>query len=286
LLVDALSVTVRALSFVALFQAAGTTMFLGIFGHQLVKTDALVRRLGIASAACAAALVVLHYALEPARMGGELAGMTDPSLQKMVIHSSATVALLLRLVGLALIMFGLVRRAPLHLALGLVGTALVLIAFTTVGHTSSQPDRFVLAFLLLVHLFVGAFWFGALLPLVAISARESPALASAIVERFSSLAVWVVPAVFVAGVAMTSYLLPDLAALGSSYGRLLVVKVSGFTILMGLAALNKWRFGPALGRDDGRVVKAFQRSVQAEFALIVAILCVTAALTTFYSPES
>jgi putative copper export protein len=286
LLVDALSVTVRALSFVALFQAAGTTMFLAIFGHQLVETDALVRRLGIASAACAAALVVLHYALEPARMGGELAGMMDPSLQKMVIHSSATVALLLRLVGLALITFGLVRRAPLHLTLGLVGTALVLIAFTTVGHTSSNADRFVLAFLLLVHLFVGAFWFGALLPLVAISARESPALASAIVERFSSLAVWVVPAVFVAGVAMTSYLLPDLAALGGSYGRLLVVKVSGFTILMGLAALNKWRFGPALGRDDGRVVKAFQRSVLAEFALIVAILCVTAALTTFYSPES
>ena len=85
---------------------------------------------------------------------------------------------------------------------------------------------------------------------------------------------------------MTCFLLPDLAALGSSYGRLLIVKVFGFTILMGLAALNKWRFGPALGRDDGRVVKAFQRSVLAELTLIVAVLCVTAALTTFYSPES
>jgi putative copper export protein len=286
LLVDALSVTVRALSFVALFQAVGTTIFLVIFGHQLVGSGALVRRLGIASAACAAALVVLHYALEPARMAGELAGMIDSSLQKMVIHSSATVALLLRLVGLALIVFGLVRRAPLHLALALVGTAMVLIAFTTVGHTSSHADSVVLAFLLLVHLFVGALWFGALLPLVAISVREPAALASAIVERFSSLAVWVVPGLLVAGVAMTSFLLPDLAALGRSYGRLLVVKLAGFTILMGLAALNKWRFGPALGRDDGRVVKAFQRSVLAEFALIVAILCVTASLTTFYSPES
>jgi copper resistance protein D len=286
LLVDALSVTVRALSFVALFQAVGTAIFLVIFGRKLVRTGALVRRLGIASAVCAAALVVLHYALEPARMGGELAGMMDSSLQKMVIHSSATVALLLRLVGLALILYGLVRSASVQLALGLIGSALVLIAFATVGHTSSHADHFVLAFLLLVHLFVGAFWFGALLPLVAISARESPALASVIVERFSSLAVWVVPGLLVAGVAMTSFLLPDLAALGSSYGRLLIVKVTGFAILMGLAALNKWRFGPALGRDDGRVVKAFQRSVLAEFALIVAILCVTAALTTFYSPES
>jgi putative copper export protein len=49
--------------------------------------------------------------------------------------------------------------------------------------------------------------------------------------------------------------------------------------------LNRRRFGPALGRGDVAAGRRFRHAVAAEYGLIAIILCVTAVLTTFYSPE-
>lgn len=285
MLVDALSATLRALSFVTLFQAAGMATFVALFGRQLTRTRDVLCRMGIVSATGAAAFVVLHYVLEAARMSGEVAGMFDGSLQSLVLHSPASTALALRLVGLVLILIGFFRRDPLGAVPGLIGVTLALLAFTTVGHTTTHAPRGVLAMLLLVHLTVAAFWFGALVPLLVVNAQEPAPLAASIVERFSALAVWLVPGLFVAGVLLAVVLLESFAGLGSGYGTLLLVKVAGFTALMALAALNKWRFGPALARGDTRIRHAFQQSLFAEYALVIAIFCVTAVLTSFYSPE-
>jgi putative copper export protein len=52
-----------------------------------------------------------------------------------------------------------------------------------------------------------------------------------------------------------------------------------------LAALNKWRLGPGVRRGDSRARIRFRRSLAAEYALIAAVLGVTAILTSFYSPD-
>lgn len=285
MLVDALSATLRALSFVALFQAAGVAIFLAIFGRQLMRTKGTVRRIGSVSALFAVLLVAAHYALEAPRMSGELADVMDSSLQALVLHSPASAALVLRLTGLALILFGLAGRVLSRRLIGLGGAGLALLAFTFVGHTTTHSPRALLAILLLWHLAIAAFWFGALLPLVAISTREPAALSALIVERFSALATWLVPGLFLAGVLLATLLLPNFEALGSDYGRLLIAKIAGFGGLMTLAGLNKWRFGPALASGDGLAVRAFQRAVVAEYVIILAIFAVTAVLTSFYSPE-
>jgi putative copper export protein len=80
-------------------------------------------------------------------------------------------------------------------------------------------------------------------------------------------------------------LLPDLAALGNSYGRLLILKVVGFSLLLGLASLNKWRLSPALARGNRDARRAFGGSLVAEFVIIAAVLSVTAVMTSLYSPE-
>jgi putative copper export protein len=80
-------------------------------------------------------------------------------------------------------------------------------------------------------------------------------------------------------------LLPKLAALHRPYGELLIAKVVGFCLLMPLAALNRWRLGPALQHGDPAAGRRFRQVVVAEFALLAAILCITAVMTTFYSPE-
>ena len=53
------------------------------------------------------------------------------------------------------------------------GAVLVAVSFTLVGHTSTSGRRGILAQLLLAHLLIVAFWFGALWPLCQITLRES-----------------------------------------------------------------------------------------------------------------
>jgi hypothetical protein len=52
-----------------------------------------------------------------------------------------------------------------------------------------------------------------------------------------------------------------------------------------LAALNKWRYGPALARQ-ANTGRALARTIAVEYVLIAAVLTATAALTTLFSPDS
>jgi len=282
--VDVLSVTLRALSFLALFQAAGIAIFLTL-DQESKRTEPTLRRLGAVSALIAALALIGQYVLEAARMSGELGGAMDPTLQGLVMHSSTSVALSWRLLGLLLAVVGLRRPTISGRSLGVVGVVMLLAAFTFVGHTSTDALRWLLTPLLLAHLFVVAFWFGALLPLYLISSREPAAIAGRIVEQFSARAVWLVPGLLLAGLLLATMLLPNLAALRTPYGRLLIVKVIGFSALMVFAAWNKLGLGPALGRGDVRAARRLRFSLAAEYTVIAAVLCVTAVLTMFYSPE-
>jgi putative copper export protein len=210
---DVVSVILRALSFALLFQAAGVAIFIAISGRQLAGSRVPVRRVGQAAAAAAIVLVAAHYALEAARMAGEMSGMWDPTLQGMAWHSPARAALICRLLGLALIAAGLKGSSIRRTFLAVGGAVLAILAFTLTGHTSVNAHRGVLAGLLLIHLLVVAFWFGALWPLSIVSLRETPARAFDLVERFTAVATWLVPVILVVGLAMAALLLPSLSAL-------------------------------------------------------------------------
>ena len=282
---DTLSVILRTLSFIALFQAAGIAIFLSLWAAELKVTEARLRRLALLSSVSAALLLIGQYLLEAARMSGELSGVMDPVLQGVVLHSATSLALSWRLLGLLLMGIGLRLRGSGGATLGMIGVATLLTAFTFTGHTSDHAPRWLLSPLLLAHLLIIAFWFGALLPLYLISQREPAPVADRIVDAFSARAVWLVPGILLAGLALATFLLPSWGTLFTPYGELLIVKVIGFSGLMILAAFNKWRFGPALERGDVGAGRRFRRSLLAECGLITAILCVTAVLTTFYSPE-
>jgi putative copper export protein len=284
--VDILSVTLRAFAFVALFQAGGIVVFLALQESEPRAAGPSLRRLGILSALLAAILLITQYLLEAARMSGELAGILDPTLQRLLIGSTASVALSWQLLGLLLIAVSLMRRGARGTAVGVIGVVILLAPFTFVGHTSTSSRRWLLGPVLLAHLSVVTFWFGALLPLYLISLREPAEMSARTVARFSRLATWLVPGLFVAGITLAAGLLPNLAALGRPYGALLITKVAGFCVLMLFAALNKWRFGPALRSGERAAGQRFRYALAAEYGLIVAILGVTAVMTTFYSPES
>jgi putative copper resistance protein D len=273
------------LSFVLLLQAAGVGIFVAIFGRRLASSRTAVRRLGQAAAIAAIVLVAAHHAMEAARMAGEMSGMWDPALQEMAWNSSARAALICRLAGLLLIAVGLQDAGVRGTILAAGGALLATGAFALTGHTSVNAHRAALAALLMLHVLVVAFWFGALWPLYTASLRETPARASALIERFTAVATWLVPVILLAGIVLAVLLLPNVSALGEPYGKLLIAKVVGFAVLMGLAAANKWRLGPAL--VDGRASGLwFRRSVAAEYVLIAAVLTITAVMTSFFSPEA
>jgi copper resistance protein D len=283
---DVISVILRALSFVLLLQAAGVAIFVAIFGRRLASSRAEVHRLGQAAAIAAIVLVAAHYAMEAARMAGEMSGMWDPALQGMEWNSPARAALICRLLGLLLIAVGLRNAGVRGTILAAGGAVLATGAFTLTGHTSVNAHRAALAALLMLHLVVVAFWFGALWPLYTASLRETPAQASDLIERFTAVATWLVPVILLAGIVMAVLLLPNVSALNEPYGRLLIAKVVGFAVLMGFAAANKWRLGPALAHGPVQSGLWFRRSAAAEYVLIAAVLAITAVMTSFFSPEA
>ena len=120
-------------------------------------------------------------------------------------------------------------------------------------------------------------------PLYVVASREPPPIATHLIDAFSRVAAWVVPVILVAGVGLTVVLVPNWATFRQPYGELLLAKVALFAVLMALATLNKWTFGPACA--SGRT-RAFKQAVAAEYVLICGVLAVTAMMTTFFSPEA
>jgi putative copper export protein len=308
---DILSVLLRAVSFVLQFQAAGAVFFAAAFGPALTVSLAGVRKLARVTAVVALFTVAAHYILEAARMAGDMSGMLDSSLQTMAWNSNFGGAFTVRELGLLLIIAGMQPLSAKATAsrfftssvgspvafvmkrlsargftiVGVTGAALVAVSFTLVGHTSVNPRRGLLAPLLLAHLLIVAFWFGALWPLCLVTLRESWERVARVVAVFSAAAFWLAPLILVAGVAVAALLLPDVAALRQPYGELLIVKSALFAVLLGCAAVNKWRLGPALGRGDLQAGRVFRRVVITEYVIMVIVLSVTAVMTTFFSPE-
>ncbi len=278
---DVVSVCLRALSFMALLQASGICVFVSLFRPYLAQSEAGIRRLGVFSAAAALPLLAGQYLLEAARMTGEMAGSLDVSLQHLVLRSPMALTLAARIAGLALIGVALRIRGR-HSVAGAAGVLLVAASFALMGHTAVNPWRPLLAPAVTAHVLIAAFWFGALPALYIVTKRDAPGVAGQAIEAFSRFAVRVVPILAVLGLMMGVIFIRHVAVLREPYGWLLFAKLIGFGGLMGLAAANKSRFGPAVAAGEP---KAFRQALIAEYAMIAVILSITAALTALYSPE-
>lgn len=284
-MIDLAWAVARGAGFALVLQAAGAVLFIAAFAHLAPGTLADVRRLAAGAAGVGLIAVAAQYLLESARLGADLASVLDPSLERVVLGSSVGAALGVRFAGLAAMTLGARSERRSLQRLSLAGLLLAAGSFLLTGHTSISPQRALLAPLLLVHLLIVAFWFGALLPLYRVTRLESRAQAGRVLEAFSRTAQWLVPLIALAGAAMATLLLPDPAALISPYGLLLLGKVAVFVALMGLAALNRLRLVPAIERGEVAALGRLRATVVGEFALILAAIAVTTVMTGFYSPS-
>jgi putative copper resistance protein D len=283
---DLTVVGLRALTFVALFFAVGTWIFVALWERDLAPGQGeRIRNVARAAAVVALIVTVANYVLTPAYMAGSFGSTFDPSLEALLLQSSSGPANIARVVGLALLALSLDRATKLNTIGAGIGAALALASFAFGGHTSIHPLCFVLAPLLLVHLAAAAFWFGALWPLYAATGEGPPQRAGILLDQFTRLAIRIVPLVFFAGLGMSVVFVRSVAELATPYGAMLIAKTVGFGACMALAGLNKRRFAPAVAAGDERATRSFRRTVAAEWALIVVILVTTAIATSLYAPE-
>jgi putative copper export protein len=282
---DSVVLALRALSFVAIFQAAGNALFLDLFGARLsAGVEERVRTLARIAAVAALSLAVLHYVLTPARMAGSLGSTFDSSLGQLLLESNAGSAHIVRIVGLAVLFLSLDRRNRLNTIALRVALALTILSFALMGHTAIHPWRWLLAPLLLVHVGVAAFWFGALWPLHAIAGRESTERGAALIGEYSKLAARLVPWVLICGALVAVVLIRSVAELATAYGAMVLGKTLAFGVLMYLAALNRRRYGPRIAAADAGAVRAFQRIAAAEWSVLAVVLVATALMTALFAP--
>lgn len=178
---------------------------------------------------------------------------------------------------------------------GILGVGLLLTPGLA-GHASTQ-DLVPLALTSdVVHLVSVSLWLGGLAMLaLAVLPRRLPDELAAVVPRFSRIAFGAVIAILATGTFQGWREVRSKAALtDTTYGKLLIVKVVLFALLVGLGGLSRryvqaryrvpaagrLSFGPgtATAEPDTETVSRLRRSVGAETVLAVVVLAVTALL--------
>ena len=168
------------------------------------------------------------------------------------------------------------------------------------GHPSVQSPVAVFFPTNFVHVLAASIWVGGiacLLLAVPAATRRLPAedrsrLLLGTMARFSPFALGAVVAIAVTGVIQAYIDVRSLDALfNTTYGLLVVAKVILLLVLIGFGAVNRQRIIPALKRiveravAPGRTGVSARRSFRAEFALMLTVFGVTAALVS-YAPRS
>ena len=177
----------------------------------------------------------------------------------------------------------------------LAAAAVALVAPALVGHTRAYEPVSLLVATDVVHLLAGATWLGGLvglaLTLPALAGR--PADAAAVLARFSGWAASALGLVALTGSLLAWRILGSWSALtGTTYGRLLLVKIGVVALVAALAGVNRWRLLPkartAVGHgEQQRATTALRGAVRVEAGLLVAAVALTGVLVnTSPRPEA
>ncbi|HWD37172.1 MAG TPA: copper homeostasis membrane protein CopD [Casimicrobiaceae bacterium] len=295
---DGVLITVRAVHFGACVLLAGEFAFaLLVAGHErLERVPRLARRqrgLALYAWLVAVASGALWLVLEAANMSGEtLARAVAEGAVRVVLDrtSFGHVFALRALVSLALVgvlaWLALARGERARHALRLVALLLGIVLLVTlafVGHAAAAGHgaiHVVHSAADMLHLLAAGGWLGALPALTFCLAQPLPvAELGRLTLRFSTLGIVCVVVLAASGSVNALFLVGSFAALtGTPYGRVLLVKLGVFAVMLGLAAINKQRLTPRLVGGDVAAATTLRRRARMESALGVAVIALVGAL--------
>ena len=275
------AIIAKAVGYGAALLAMGGPLFVLVFRSSSNDVRQLARKVAVIAALIGLAVLALRFGIRAARISGMgLSGAVDPMMLGFVWDSPLWAAAIWRGAG-ELLVVALLIRGIVGLSAGLIGALLIAVSYTFVGHSLGDP-RWLLASLLTLHLLAAAFWIGALLPLRhAVGQPEGARL----LHRFGNVASLTVALLVVVGLIFAWLMTGSFSnLLSTAYGKTLLAKLGVVSGLMALAALNKWRFVPALASGTPAAVPHLRRSIQIEAIAVLLILMATATLTSITTP--
>jgi len=208
-----------------------------------------------------------------------IAGATD---LHEVVTALPVVAEHTRYGGLMMVRVGLLlvatllagaSRLRLYPALLLVAVALGLQGM--IGHAGAIGGRIGAGIVAseALHLPAAGLWLGALVPLWLSVGRLPEHAGSAVCERFSPLGLACVLVIAGTGLAQGLELIGSVPALlGTRYGRIALLKIGLFLLMLALAALNRLRLTDQLGQADTGARNRLRLSVASEALVGLAII--------------
>ena len=274
---------------------AGYTFFRQIFEHNESHNNVEIANLKCTKTSAFVAFitnVVWFFASTGAMAEEGIQGALDPDMLAIMWDSSVGDGSLLRGLGLALAIFAITSRIKLKYfglnkylkQIVLVSSLLTLAySFTLLGHVS-ELGIFEKG-LLIFHVLVMAWWFGALLPLKQACQKLDYVELHLLMENFGKQASIAVSLLLIAGLWLAIQLVGSVEALLiSSYGQTLLFKLFLVVSILAIAAKHKLKLVPQLKNNDGR--EALSKSITIEMIVALAILTVTAGLTSVVGPAN
>lgn len=279
-----LSITVKTLTYATTLMAIGAPLLLTTLRTLDREERRWLARFGSFCAALAILLIALRLPIRASfLMGGTWDGATSGMMLGMVADSPLGTSAAVRVLGLLLTAAILLRHLS-GIGIGCLGAAIAAASFGLRGHTLEEP-RIVLGLLITVHILGLSFWWSALVPLIRSATHRSAIRVGELAHEFGQRALWIVLGLSLAGGTMLILFgITSVHAISTPYGQAIVVKLTVFVLVMGVAASNKLKLTPALLAGQSEATARFRSSVRAEAVLILLVLISTAGLTTLSAP--
>jgi putative copper resistance protein D len=299
--IDAAVIGLRWVQYLAAVAALGLPLF-QLFPLRAPRPGPGTR-LAIAAGLVLAAAALGGVVAQTAMMaGGWTAGLDPAALGYVIQSTSPGMAHVIR-AGLAItgvIALLIIPGSRPGSALAIVAFAGAVASFAWSGHGAATEGAAGLVHLAadIAHLIAAAVWLGALVGFCLLLARprsDDVGAASRALTGFASFGTLAVAALVITGAVNAGFLVgvDGLARItGSTWGVLLIVKLALFTLMLGLAAHNRFNLVPALSRavEGGAgtqdLVRRLRISVGLEMLAGVALLGAVAAMGVQMPPAS
>jgi copper transport protein len=258
--------------YLGLFAGVGGAFFVTWIAPARGRSKVMSAGLAIGLLSAAAALGLQGLDLRNLSLGD--LGTSEP--WKAALATSLGPSLLIAIAAMAAGIVAL-RSASVNVARRLSALAMagVGLSLAASGHAATAPPQWLARPAVFLHGVGVAYWVGALVPLLAMAWRPTPALLP-VLNRFSRVAVPVVGMLVLTGLALAIVQLESFRDLiETRYGIILSIKTTLVVLLLGFAALNRFRLTPALASDP-KNARPLARSILFECVVVVGILAVVA----------
>lgn len=261
----------------------GALVTIGVLSHFCLSIQPSLKWLRVSVGALTIGAITKLFAAN-AQLAGALKEIFNQDTFGWVWQSNGT-QFIFFLSGGILAITASVFSAPLFKkVMSLFSILIIAAGFAASGHTQGAENMPLLPLWVVPHILIAGFWIWAPVSLWPHSLLTDKSL-SVRTDRFSLIAVWAVPLIFVSGVYLFWRLNGDLFdGISTLYGRLLAIKLGAALIILGVGALNKFRISKRLRHSPSTGRNALRNSLSVEAVLFAVVLISILIATTVTGP--